>query len=75
MTQRITLDDICESTNTILRHARILAANNASHTQDAYVIGYFSGFIETFLHAQPESVQQAYVDHVKERAPRLEIKE
>ena len=75
MTQRITLDDICESTNTILRHARILAANNASHTQDAYVIGYFSGFIETFLHAQPDAVQKAYVDHVKERTPRLEIKE
>jgi hypothetical protein len=75
MTKRITLDDICESTNTILRHARVLAANNASHTQDAYVIGYFSGFIETFLHAQPDAVQRAYVVHVKERAPQLEIKE
>lgn len=75
MTKRTTLDDICESTNDILRHARILAANNAPHVQDAYVIGYFCGFIETFLHAQPDAVQKAYVDHVKERATRLEIKE
>jgi len=75
MTKRITLDDICESTNDILRHARILAANNAAHVQDAYVIGYISGFIETFLHSQPDAVQKAYVDHVRERAPRFEIKE
>jgi len=42
---------------------------------DAYIIGYYSGFIETFLHAQPDAVQRAYVDYVKKRAPQLEIKE
>lgn len=75
MIKRITLDDICESTNDILRHARNQSAWHGSSQPDAFVIGYFSGFIETFLRSQPEAVQQAYIASIKERAPRLEIVE
>ena len=75
MTKQITLNDICESTNDILRHARNKAMLDKVTHPDAYIIGYYSGFIETFLHAQPDAVQRAYVDYVKKRAPQLEIKE
>lgn len=64
MTKRITLNDISESTNAILRHARNKAVLDSSPYPDAYMIGYFSGFIETFFLDQPDDVRQAYLDQV-----------
>ncbi len=64
MTTRITLNDICESTNAILRHARNKAVLDHSSHPDAYMIGYFSGFIETFLRSQTQEVRQDYLDQV-----------
>ena len=64
MTKRIELSDICESTNAILRHARNNAILDQSTYPDAYIIGYFSGFIETFFLDQPDSVRQDYLDQV-----------
>jgi len=64
MTKRIELNDICESTNAILRHARDKAVLDQSAYPDAYIIGYFSGFIETFFLDQPDDVRQAYLDQV-----------
>lgn len=60
----ITLNDIHESTNTVLRHARSKAILNQSTYPDAFIIGYFSGFIETFFLGQPDSVRQDYLDQV-----------
>jgi hypothetical protein len=64
MTKQITFNDICESTNAILRHARNKAMLGNSSHPDAYIIGYFSGFIETFFLDQPDDVRQDYLDQV-----------
>ena len=64
MTKRIELNDICESTNDILRPARNKAVLDQSTYPDAYIIGYFSGFIETFFLNQPDAVRQDYLDQV-----------
>jgi hypothetical protein len=72
MNDRITLNDICESTNAILRHARNKAVQDRSSHPDAYMIGYFSGFIETFFLSQPDDVRQSYLDQV---ARRIKIKD
>jgi len=36
---------------------------NSSHP-DAYMIGYFSGFIETFFLGQADDVRQDFLDQV-----------
>jgi hypothetical protein len=64
MTVQVTFNDICESTNAILRHARNKAMLGNSSYPDAYIVGYFSGFIETFFLDQPDDVRQAYLDDV-----------
>jgi hypothetical protein len=64
MTKQVTFNDICESTNAILRHARNKAMLGNSSHPDAYMIGYFSGFIETFFLNQPDDVRQDFLDDV-----------
>jgi hypothetical protein len=64
MTKQVTFNEICESTNAILRHARNKAMLGNSSHPDAYMIGYFSGFIETFFLDQPDDVRQDFLDQV-----------
>lgn len=65
MTLPITLNDIHESTNTVLRHAKNKAMLDGSPYPESYVIGYVTSFVETFFLRQPQEVRQAYLDHVK----------